>query len=124
MCKSARKSVNHLLLNCLVAQELWNLVFVLFRVSWVMPRGVMEPLASWQDQFGRSSIDVIWNAIPHCLLWCLWCERNSRTFDGQEKVVPVLNFYFLQSLLEWLKASGLVLFTSMLEMLDSCFFRT
>ena len=44
-CISAGEYVNHPLLHFPVAQELWNMVFVLFGVSWVMLRGVMELLA-------------------------------------------------------------------------------
>lgn len=40
MCKSNGENVNHLLLHCSVAQELWMLVFALFGISWVMPRDV------------------------------------------------------------------------------------
>uniref|UniRef100_A0A2N9GHH3 Uncharacterized protein n=1 Tax=Fagus sylvatica TaxID=28930 RepID=A0A2N9GHH3_FAGSY len=67
---------------CPVAHELWSMVFVLFGVSWVMPSSVLELLACWQGRFGRHCSSEIWNAIPHCLMWCLWSERNARTFEG------------------------------------------
>ncbi len=35
MCKSNRESVDHLLLHCTIAWELWALLFCLFRVNWV-----------------------------------------------------------------------------------------
>ena len=37
MCKLGGESVNHLLLHCKFAQELWNMVFTLFGVHWVIP---------------------------------------------------------------------------------------
>jgi hypothetical protein len=93
-CISAGEYVNHPLLHFPVAQELWNMVFVLFGVSWVMLRGVVELLASWQGRFGRSDTGVLWKAIPHCLMWCLWWERNARTFDGEENTTPDLKLSF------------------------------
>jgi hypothetical protein len=70
-------------------------------------------------QICRNDSGVLWKAIPHCLMWC---ERNARTFTGEEKSVPALKFSFLPALFGWLKASNLVSFTSMIEMLDTCSF--
>lgn len=38
MYKRAGDSSNHLLLHCLVATELWNMVFSLFGIYWAMPK--------------------------------------------------------------------------------------
>jgi hypothetical protein len=65
---------------------------------------------------------VIWTVIPHCLMQCLWCERNARTFKGCEKVVPDIKLSFLQSLFECMTAFGSFSFTNMFEMLDCCSF--
>jgi hypothetical protein len=40
MCKRSGESVEHLLLHCSLARELWSMVFGLFGVQWVMPRRV------------------------------------------------------------------------------------
>ena len=49
MCKAGAESVNHLLFHCPVARELWNMIFSLFGVSWVMPWGCDGPnlLLEW-----------------------------------------------------------------------------
>ena len=41
MCKCNSESVNHLFLHCPVASELWDMVFGLFGVNWVMPLSVV-----------------------------------------------------------------------------------
>ena len=48
MCKIDGESVNHLLLHCPLAQELWEMVIAIFGVVWVMPKGVerLFPIAS------------------------------------------------------------------------------
>ena len=53
MCKCNGESVDHLLLHCLVATDLWFMVLGLFGVSWVMPKSVVELLAFWLGRFGR-----------------------------------------------------------------------
>lgn len=72
ICKSTGETINHLLLNCPI-KDFWVFFFVLFGILWVMPKGVEELLVSWQGRFGRSSNSVIWNKIPLCIMWCLWC---------------------------------------------------
>ncbi len=98
MCKSGGELVNHMLLHCNVAQELWNMILILFGVFWVMTRDVVDLLSCWPSKFGRAEARVIWKAIPNCPIWCLWCERNSRTFSGEASSIPALKFYFLQTL--------------------------
>jgi len=36
MCKTCGESIDHLLLQCMVATELWNTILQLFGVVWVM----------------------------------------------------------------------------------------
>ena len=97
MCKAHGESVNHLLLHCIVAHELWSLIFALFGIAWVMPRGVVDLLSCWSDRFGKSEADAIWKVIPHCLMWCIWRERNNRAFVGEEQSIPALKSSFLQT---------------------------
>ena len=47
MCKKCGESVDHLLLHCPIACELWLLVFCLFGIHWVMPQKVIELFESW-----------------------------------------------------------------------------
>jgi hypothetical protein len=44
MCKKTGETVDHLLLHCNVASILWNSLFSRFRMSWVMPRQVINLL--------------------------------------------------------------------------------
>uniref|UniRef100_A0A2N9HDV0 Reverse transcriptase zinc-binding domain-containing protein n=1 Tax=Fagus sylvatica TaxID=28930 RepID=A0A2N9HDV0_FAGSY len=81
LCKVDGESINHLLLHCLVARDLWNLVCCLFGVSWVMPSGVVDLLFCWNGSLGNREASKIWKMIPHYIMWCLWGERNSRIFN-------------------------------------------
>ena len=52
MCKRCWESVDHFLLQCPIAYELWSMVFCLFGIHWLMLYKVSELLASWQGKFG------------------------------------------------------------------------
>ena len=54
MCKRCGESVDHLLLHCSIAWELWSLVFYLFGIQWAMPHTVLELL-----RFGKESLGAI-----------------------------------------------------------------
>ena len=45
-------SIDHLLIHCEVAIELWSSILNLFGVEWVMPIWVIALLVSWGGQVG------------------------------------------------------------------------
>uniref|UniRef100_A0A2N9EKG6 Reverse transcriptase domain-containing protein n=1 Tax=Fagus sylvatica TaxID=28930 RepID=A0A2N9EKG6_FAGSY len=51
---------------------------------WVLPNRVINLLDGWWNLFGRQSSDI-WNLVHLCLMWTIWRERNSRTFEDKEK---------------------------------------
>ena len=120
MCKLSGETGNHLLLHCLIAWELWTMVLSIFSTTWVMPWGVEDLLSCWTGTCGKSEAGKIWKMTPHCLMWCLWQERNDRTFNGVENSIPTLKFKFLLTLLEWSKASHLDPSCSLSDMIDIC----
>ena len=72
MCKSNGESVNHLLLHCPITRDLWDMVFSLLGVCWVMPKGVEDLLACWVGRCGKGEAASLWKIIPHCLIWTIW----------------------------------------------------
>uniref|UniRef100_A0A7N2MU36 Ultraviolet-B receptor UVR8 n=1 Tax=Quercus lobata TaxID=97700 RepID=A0A7N2MU36_QUELO len=100
MCKRSSESVDHLFLHCPVASELWDMVFGLFGVCWIMPSSVVGLFACWQGHFGHLRNGVIWKVVPLCLMWCIWKERNSRCFEDSERAMPDLKLLFIRTLLE------------------------
>ena len=102
MCKCNGESVDNLFLHCPVAMDLWSKVFGLFGVSWVMLQSVAGLLTCWQGRFGRHRNGYIWLIVPHCLLCCLWRERNSRCFEDNERSIPNLKLFFFRTLRDWL----------------------
>lgn len=46
---------------------LWNFVFQLFGVVWVLPGRVKDLLFAWRNWFGKHD-SSIWNMVPTCLM--------------------------------------------------------
>ena len=122
MCKRNGESVDHLFLHCPFASDLWSMVLGLIGVSWVMPHTILGLLWCWQGSFGHHQNIYIWSIIPHCLLWCLWRERNSRCFEDTERSIPDLKLLFFRTLRDWLFALQDKSFPSFIDSLDSCNF--
>ena len=101
MCKRWGESVDHLLLHCPIAWELWSLVLCLFGIQWVMPHNVLELFEAWQGKFARHRPIDVWRLVPHCLIWCIWRERNVRSFEGCERSLLEIKSFFLHTLFEW-----------------------
>jgi hypothetical protein len=106
MCKKSGESVDHLLLHCPMAWELWSMVLGLFGVHWVMPSHVLDVWAGWQGSYGSHCNLVVWRMVPHCVMWCLWRERNAQHFEDCERSISALTLLFFQILYDWVSAVG------------------
>ena len=95
------QSVDHLLLHCPIASEIWSMIFCLFGICWVMPQRVADLLDCWSCNFRRHRNIVVWRIVPHCLMWCIWRERNSRSFEDREQSILEFKSFFFATLLEW-----------------------
>ena len=60
--------------------------------------------------------------VPHCLMWCIWKERNSRCFEDSEHSMPDLKFLFFRTLLDCFSLWRNQPFSSILDLLDLCNF--
>ena len=87
-----------------------------------MLQSVVGLLACWQGRFGHHQNGYIWLMVPHCLLWCLWRERNSRCFEDKERSISHLKLCFFRTLMDWLAALWNQSFLSFLDFLDACNF--
>jgi hypothetical protein len=104
MCKKHGETVDHILLHCEVARVVWSYFYSLFGVEWVMPSSVLELMSGWGTLLGRGSTIRIWKQVPLCVMWGLWCERNSRFFEDVEVTVGAICRNVLQMLYLWVSA--------------------
>ena len=84
MCKEEEETSVHILLHCPKACILWQLIFSLFGVQWVMHSSVRGLLLSWGDFLVGRKRKKAWKVTPLCLFWSIWRERNRRTFENCE----------------------------------------
>ena len=78
ICKEEEETSDHILLHCLKACILWQLIFVLFDVQWVMHSSMRGLLLSWGGFLVGRKMKKAWKVALLCLFWSIWRERNSR----------------------------------------------
>ena len=61
-CELVGESVNYILLHCTKVRILWQLLFPLFNVVWVIPSSVKDTLLSWNDSFVGKKSKKVWRA--------------------------------------------------------------
>jgi len=86
-----------------------------------MPHKVIELFESWQGKFGRHCNIDFWRLVLHCLMWCIWSERNARCFEGWERSLLEKSF-FLHTLFAWSVAPSHFSCFSIPVLLDYCNF--
>ena len=123
MFKVEGETIDHLFLHCTVAREMWDTVLNLFGLHWVMPRRVVDLLDCWQGKLGRHCHIEIWKAISHCLMWCIWRERNARTFEDCKQNILSLKLCFFCTLFDWISATELFSSLSFIEFFYHCSFQ-
>lgn len=113
MCQCYKEMVDHLLIHCDGAYQLWSFVFWYFGVSaWSV---------DWVDELvGEHSFDI-WNLIPLCLVWCIWRERNICTFEHVESSGDQLLASFVGTSYDWSQIWELTSSDSLPNFIDSSY---
>ncbi|XP_059663394.1 uncharacterized protein LOC132309059 [Cornus florida] len=119
MCKKTEATVNHLLLHCQVARDVWSMILVAFGMSWVFPRTTLDTIEAWKGCIVESRARVGWRATPLCLWWVLWCERNMRSFEGEETPIWSLKYSILHTLFFWVNGRNCKSLGDLLDFVDS-----
>ena len=102
MCLEKEENINHLLLHCSRTRALWDLLFALFGVSWVLPFSVRETLLSWNGFFLGKNRKKAWRAAPLHIFWTVWKERNRLAFKDESLSIQRLKYSFILTL--WAEA--------------------
>ena len=84
LCHSEVKTVDHLLLHCVKTRALWNLLFSLFGVAWVLSGSVKETLLGWHGAFVGKTREKAWKITHLCIFWSIWNEINLLAFGNEE----------------------------------------
>jgi hypothetical protein len=66
---------------------------------------------------GSRNILEVWRLAPLCLMWCIWRERNARSFEDRETSVVELKNIMFKSLYTWIAAYNSLPFSSFSDFL-------
>ena len=99
----------------------WNIFYTFLDLinSMLLKDEDQDKLSRQGSLGGHQSIDL-WKNVPHCVLWCIWLERNSRCFEGKERSISDFKSLLFHTLLEWRSSFNLFPCSNFLEMLDHC----
>jgi hypothetical protein len=100
MCKKIGELMDILLLHCDVASALCSTLFSRFGMFWVIPRKVIDLFACWWCSRRPMSV-ALWKMMPICLFWCLWREKNNRSFEDLERTLEEILSSFYHTLYLW-----------------------
>ena len=83
LCLESGELVDHLLLHCSKTRVLWDLLFSLFEVPWILAAIVKDFLLEWKGNFLPKEKRGVWNAGPFCIFWIVWKTRNDIVFRDE-----------------------------------------
>ena len=83
---------------------------------------VIDLWAGWQGRIGGHRNMVVWWIVPHCVMWCIWRDKNARHFEDCEGSIPALKLLFFQTLYQLVFTLGLFSINSLVELIDLCSF--
>lgn len=64
LCLANEKTMDHLLLNCWGAKEIWNSFFKSFDYSWILPDSILLLFNSWWSIFSGILFEVWSSSLP------------------------------------------------------------
>ena len=98
LCLSKVEMIDHLLLHSAKTQVLWNHLFSLFGVSWILSCSIKETLLGWHGSFVGKARKKASQVPPLCIFWTMWKERNLIAFDNEELSIQRLKNSFVCNL--------------------------
>ena len=104
LCCAKEETINHILIHCPKARVLWDLVFSLFGVNWVLSFTVRDTLSGWSASFVDKKLGKTWRTAPLCLFWTVWKERNMIVFDNEVLSILRMKNSFVCNLFSWAKS--------------------
>ena len=92
-CVLCKEDIDHILIHCQFAQDLWIKMFNLFGLVGAMPKRWVDVIAiKWSFKQSGNMSKCIWSLMVLAIAWTVWLERNRRIFyDRCNSVEEVWN---------------------------------
>lgn len=78
MCLASNESMDHLLLNCKVAQAVWTSGLGWFECSWTLPCSLQHLFEAWKMCVGSARGKIMWRPSFLAVLWVFLKESLHR----------------------------------------------
>ncbi|CAN1839418.1 hypothetical protein LINPERHAP1_LOCUS35747 [Linum perenne] len=85
MCESEEESIWHLFFDCRFVRQIWILLSSRLSLFGPIPGSVAGVVAAWKGLNWEKDLEVCGRLLMHAVLWCVWKERNSRTFRDKHE---------------------------------------
>ena len=72
LCHFEEETIDHILLHYAKTWILWQLLFSLFEVTWVLSYSVRETLIGWHGFFVGEALKKSWKVALLCIFWTVW----------------------------------------------------
>ena len=103
LCLFEVETVDYLLLHCVKTRALWNLLFFLFGMAWVLSGSIKETLLGWYEAFVGKTCKKAWLMTPLCIFWSVSKERNLLAFRSEEFSLQRLKYSFVCNFWSWVR---------------------
>jgi hypothetical protein len=90
LCGQETETVAHLLLGCVLARQLWFLLWEPVGLVALVPERPNDLTEWWMQQRLRLHHDAPFDSLLLLISGTLWKERNSRTFQGVASGIQVI----------------------------------
>ncbi|WVZ56128.1 hypothetical protein U9M48_006704 [Paspalum notatum var. saurae] len=109
LCDQADESIQHILMQCVVARELWFQVLQKINLHAVSPPEASSRLTSWWSQSSRAlpkDARKGFNSLVILVSWELWKHRNACVFEGVRPDVQAVLFAIVSEGQLWCRAGA------------------
>lgn len=79
------ESINHLLIHCHFAWEIWCGVARDFGSTFAAATNFRDLLLGWRSSVFNTFGKRIWRLVPATVCWAIWLEKNHRVFKGHSE---------------------------------------
>ncbi|CAN1818271.1 hypothetical protein LINPERHAP1_LOCUS28323 [Linum perenne] len=83
LCSVKAESIRHLFVECSFASQMWSLLSSRLSLIGPFPGTMLGFVTAWKGLNWDREFEACGKALLHAFLWCVWSERNSRTFRDE-----------------------------------------